>query len=103
MAISLHKDGGAAAKYEGRAARSLEVPQDQNPYHSNPGLTMWSVGWKERDREIVPVKKREGTEYVPLPEGATEIKAATVFNGMLIIACDNGPFYRGANGWERIG
>ena len=49
------------------------------------------------------VHKREGMEYVPLPEGATEIKAATVFNGMLIIACDNGPFYRGANGWERIG
>jgi hypothetical protein len=51
-------------------------------------------------------QKREGTTFVPLPEGVKTITSAIVFNGKLLIACDNHTIYyrtddgRWAGIWE---
>lgn len=46
---------------------------------------------------------REAT-HVPLPEGSGELLSATVFSGMLLIACENGAYVRSKKleKWEKI-
>lgn len=54
-------------------------------------------------QEAFTLSTRRGSEFVPLPDGAGEFKAATVFNGVLFIACDNGAYYRSKEGtWQEL-
>lgn len=71
-----------------------------------PSLTCAAAevyGWSPAQGALADVSTREGTKFVPLPDGAGKLNCATVFNGMLLIGCEGGVWARSSEGtWRKI-